>query len=86
MSANGNGGLNAINNAIRSITKANYTLEVYSQHSMETDGSRSVGASYIGIQDEDSNIYWGAGTDTDVMRANVNALLSAYANMCKAGK
>ena len=83
MSANGNGGLNAINNAIRAITKAEYTLEVYSQHSMETDGSRSVGASYIGIQDADGNMFWGAGTNTDIMRANVNALLSAYANMVK---
>lgn len=86
MSANGNGGLNAINNAIRAITNADYTLEVYSQHSMETDGSRSVGASYIGIQDEDGNMYWGAGTDTDVMRANVNALLSAYTNMQRGDK
>ena len=86
MSANGNGGLNAINNAIRTITNADYTLEVYSQHSMETDGSRSVGASYIGIQDEDGNMYWGAGTDTDVMRANINALLSAYTNMQRGGK
>ena len=86
MSANGNGGLNAINNAIRAITKAEYTLEVYSQHSMETDGSRSVGASYIGIQDADGNMFWGAGTNTDIMRANVNALLSAYANMVKGEK
>lgn len=86
LSANGNGGLNAINNALRSITKAEYSLEVYSQHSMETDGSRSVGASYIGIQDKDGNMYWGAGTHTDVMRANVNALLSAYTNMQKGAK
>lgn len=86
LSANGNGGLNAINNALRSITKAEYSLEVYSQHSMEQDGSRSVGASYIGIQDKDGNMYWGAGTNTDVMRANVNALLSAYTNMVKGDK
>ena len=82
-SANGNGAINAINNAIRAITKADYTLEVYSQHSMEGDGSRSVGASYIGIADGDGNMHWGAGTDTDVMRANINALLSAYTNMQK---
>lgn len=81
LSANGNGAINAINNALKTITKTNYTLEVYSQHSMETDGSRSVGASYIGIKDDNGNMFWGAGTDTDVMKANVNALLSAYANM-----
>ncbi len=83
MSANGNGAINAINNAIRTITKSEYTLEVYSQHSMEGEGSRSVGASYIGLADSDGNIFWGAGTDTDVMRANINALLSAYTNMKK---
>lgn len=84
VSANGNGAINAINNAIKSITKSDYTLEVYSQHSMETDGSRSVGASYIGIKDdENQKMYWGAGSDTDVMKANINALLSAYANMTK---
>ena len=84
VSANGNGAINAINNAIKSITKSDYTLEVYSQHSMETDGSRSVGASYIGIKDDkNQKMYWGAGSDTDVMKANINALLSAYANMTK---
>ena len=84
VSANGNGAINAINNAIKSITKSDYTLEVYSQHSMETDGSRSVGASYIGINDDkNQKMYWGAGSDTDVMKANINALLSAYANMTK---
>lgn len=83
MSCNGNGALNAINNALRSLTHKDYTLEVYTQHSMQQEGSRSVAASYIGLQTPDGALHWGAGTDTDVMKANVNALLSAFNNMIK---
>ncbi len=79
--AEGNGSLSAINNALREYTGADYRLQVYTQHSMQGDGSRSVAASYIGLQTSDDTMYWGAGTDTDVMKANTKALLSAYHNL-----
>jgi 2-isopropylmalate synthase len=84
--AEGNGALNAVNNALREFTGENYTLEVFTQHSMQGDGSRSVAASYIGIEREDGAMFWGAGTDTDVIAASTKALLSAYSNMIKGGK
>lgn len=82
MEAEGNGSLSAVNNALRAYTGEDYTLQVYTQHSMQGDGSRSVAASYIGLQ-RDNDMFWGAGTDTDVMKANTKALLSAFHNMTK---
>ncbi|MBQ7340239.1 MAG: 2-isopropylmalate synthase [Clostridia bacterium] len=81
--AEGNGFLSAINNALHEFTGEEYTLQVYTQHSMQGDGSRSMAASYIGLERIDGKMYWGAGTDTDVMKANINALLSAYHNLIK---
>lgn len=83
LDAEGNGSLSAINNALYEYTGVEYSLQVYTQHSMQGDGSRSVAASYIGLQKDDDKMYWGAGTDTDVMRANTKALLSAFHNMIK---
>ena len=85
MEAEGNGTLNAVNSALREFTGENYTLQVFTQHSMQGQGSRSVAASYIGLQREDGRMFWGAGTDTDVIAANTKALLSAFANMKKEG-
>ena len=85
LEAEGNGSLNAINNALKAYTGESYTLKVFTQHSMQGQGSRSVAASYIGLQRENGDIYFGAGTDTDVITANTNALLSAFHNMTKGG-
>ncbi len=83
--AEGNGSLSAINTALKAYTGEEYTLQVFSQHSMQGQGSRSVAASYIGLERQDGTIFWGAGTDTDVMKANTNALLSAFHNMTQGG-
>ncbi len=83
MEAEGNGSLSAINNALCDFTGEHYTLQVFTQHSMQGDGSRSVAASYIGLQNEDGTYFWGAGTDTDVITANTKALFSAFHNMTK---
>lgn len=80
--AEGNGTLNAINRALREFSNEEYTLQVFTQHSMQGEGSRSVAASYIGLE-KDGELFWGAGTHTDVVKANAKALLSAFANMTK---
>ena len=85
MEAEGNGSLNAINNALKAYSGKEYTLEVFSQHSMQGEGSQSVAASYIGLETEDGEMFWGVGTDTDVIKASTNALLSAFSNMTKGG-
>ena len=85
LEAEGNGSLSAINNALYAYTGEEYSLQVYTQHSMQDEACHSVAASYIGLQRENGEMYWGVGTDTDVMRANATALLSAFYNMTKGG-
>ncbi len=84
LEAEGNGVLNAINNALKTYTGASYTLQVYTQHSMQGQGSGSVAASYIGLETGEG-MFWGSGTDTDIIKASTNALLSAFFNMTKGG-
>ena len=83
LEAVGNGTLSAVNNALCEFTGEEYTLQVFTQHSMQGDGSHSVAASYIGLERSDGTMYWGAGTDTDVIEASTKALLSAFYNMTK---
>lgn len=81
--ARGNGSLDAVSNALKEFTGKNYTLKKYSEHSMqeEGDGSKSVAAAYIGITDETGKMYWGAGTNTDIIHASADALLAAFNKM-----
>ena len=81
--ADGNGTLNAINNALKAYTGEEYILQVFTQHSMQEQGAQSVAVSYIGLERENAEMYWGAGSHTDVVKASTNALLSAYHNMVK---
>lgn len=85
LEAEGNGTLSAVNNALCEFTGEEYTLQVFTQHSMQGEGSHSVAASYIGLERENGTMYWGAGTDTDVITASTKALLSAFCNMTKGG-
>ena len=83
LEAEGNGSLSAISNALKAFTGKKYILQVFTQHSMQGQGSQSVAASYIGLENEEKKMFWGAGTDTDVIKASANALLSAFFNMTK---
>ncbi len=83
LEAEGNGSLSAVSNALKAYTGRDYTLQVYTQHSMQGQGQYSVAASYIGLEDADGTMYWGAGTHTDVTKANTIALLNAFYNMTK---
>ena len=86
LQAEGNGYLSAVNNALSEYTGESYTLQEFSQHSMQGQGSQSVAASYIGLEREDGTMFWGAGTDTDVIKSSTKALLSAFNNMMRGGK
>ena len=79
----GNGSLDAVSNALKEYTGDSYTLKVYTEHSVEGRSSDATAAAYIGIESEDGKMYWGAGTDTDIIRASIHALMSAYNNMIK---
>ncbi|HCT91957.1 MAG TPA: 2-isopropylmalate synthase, partial [Lachnospiraceae bacterium] len=77
----GNGSLDAVSNALKTFTGADYHLRVYTEHSMQAQSSGSTAAAYIGLEDAEGQMFWGAGTDTDIIRASANALLSAFDNM-----
>ena len=79
--AKGNGSLDAVSNALKAFTGREYVLSVYTEHSMREKGSGSVAAAYIGLKDKNGRMSWGAGTDTDIIKASADALLSAYNNM-----
>ena len=77
---NGNGSLDAVSNAIKSLTKQVYKLKVYTEHSMQNSGSGSSAVAYIGIEWPDGHMSWGAGINTDIIKASVSALTSAFNN------
>lgn len=77
----GNGSLDAVSNALKAFTKSSYLLETYTEHTLKDKGSGSVAAAYIGIRNDEGEVFWGAGTDTDIIHASANALLSAFRNM-----
>ncbi len=81
--ATGNGSLDAISDALKTVTGKDYKLSVYSEHSMQEGGSKSIAAAYIGIETEGGAMFWGAGKHTDIIKASSYALLSAFNNMVK---
>jgi len=83
ITAGGNGSLNAVRNALVKYTGKDFLLQVYTEHSLGGKSSESVAAAYIGISDETGKMYWGCGTNTDIIHAGVDALLAAYNNMEK---
>ena len=75
----GNGRLDAVSNAIKSVIGVDYTLESYNQHALEgTTTARA--ASYVSIK-RDGKVYWGAGVDSDIITSSVKALVSAVNRM-----
>ena len=80
----GSGRLDAVSNAISSITGLDYVLESYTQHALEGSAS-SKAASYVSIKYND-NIYWGTGISHDIIKASVRALVSAVNRLMDAQK
>ena len=78
----GNGRLDAVSNAVSSYIIIIYSIETYTQHSLEV-GSKSKAVSYIEIKTERGESFWGTGIDTDITRSSVKALVSAINNMLK---
>ena len=70
----------AVSNGLKKFTGKTYELLVYTEHSMQEEGSKSVAVAYIGIRDENGTLSWGAGTNTDIIHASADALLNAFHN------
>jgi 2-isopropylmalate synthase len=52
----------------------------YEQHAL-TESSRSKAISYLGVQNAEGVIFWGAGIDDDIIKSSYKALVSAVNNM-----
>ncbi len=75
----GNGRLDAVSNAIKSVINKDYVLDSYSEHALE-ERSSSLAASYVSVRC-DEKTYWGAGIDADIFESSVRALFSAVNRM-----
>ena len=77
ISAEGNGRLNAVANALQKKFGA-FDLTTYEQVAL-SDGSGAKALSYVGVG-KDGKTYWGAGIDEDIIQSSIDALVSALNN------
>ena len=79
LTSGGNGRLDCVSNAVKTVIGQEYKLETYTQHALEEKTS-SKAASYVSIV-KDGKAYWGTGIDSDVSTSSVKALISAVNRM-----
>ncbi len=77
--AAGNGRLNAVSNALKKAYGFQYDLVTYQEHALEQSSS-SKAIAYVGIRKPDGSLAWGAGVDPDIIRASIDALVTAINN------
>ena len=77
--AAGNGRLNAVSNALKKAYGLKYDLITYQEHALEQSSS-SRAIAYVGIRKPDGGLAWGAGVDQDIIRASIDALVTAINN------
>ena len=75
ITANGNGRLDAVSNAIKQYFNISYELRFYEEHSL-TRGSSSKAVAYVGIVCS-GKAFWGVGIDADIISASIEALIVA---------
>lgn len=83
--ANGNGRLNAVSNVFAEKFEMPCEVICYEEHAMN-DGSDSSAIAYVGIQGADGAQYFGIGIDPDIIRASIDALISAMNRSMEAVK
>ena len=71
--------LDAVSNALRKAYEMKFTLVTYQEHALEKSTS-SKAIAYVGIQKPDGTLAWGAGVDSDIIRASIDALVTAINN------
>lgn len=77
--ATGNGRLDAVSNALKQCYHMDYKIVCYQEHAME-QGSSSRAIAYVGIAEKDNEVSWGAGIDEDIIKASIQALITAVNN------
>lgn len=76
ISADGNGHLDAVSNALKKYIGMEYSNLTYNEHALST-GSTSKAVTYVSITFDDVERIWGAGIHDDIIAASINALISA---------
>ncbi|MDD5949080.1 MAG: 2-isopropylmalate synthase, partial [Lachnospiraceae bacterium] len=79
-SGHGKGRLDAVSNSIKRHCGVDYKIVCYEEHAL-TGGSDAEAVAYVGLQDEQGNVFWGAGIEDDIINASVLALISAVNRM-----
>jgi 2-isopropylmalate synthase len=74
--AGGNGRLDAVSNALENYFEQPCNIMCYEEHALK-EGSESSAIAYVGIQGSDKKQYFGIGIDHDIIRASIDALVSA---------
>jgi 2-isopropylmalate synthase len=78
--ATGNGPINAFAAGLRETNDTTFTLSNYEEHTLST-GSSAQAAAYIALVNDNGQEFYGAGIDSNITRASIKALLSAYNRM-----
>ena len=76
LTGKGNGRLDAVSHVFSARFNKPCNVFMYEEHAL-TDGSDSTAIAYIGIKDEEGNEFFGAGINSDIIRASIEALESA---------
>ena len=72
----GKGRLDAVSNALASKFNKPCNITVYEEHALKR-GSAASAIAYVGIEGEDGKGYFGIGIDHDIIRASIDAAVSA---------
>lgn len=74
--ATGNGRLDAVSNAIKSVVDIEFSQLTYEEHAL-TKGSSAQAITYVSITLENNKKVWGAGVNDDIIASSISALFSA---------
>lgn len=80
LSGEGNGPIDALCNSLRQYAPVSFKVVDYQEHSLE-QGSNSRAVSYIRLQDENGNAYFGAGIHSNISTSSLKAFISAFNKM-----
>ena len=78
--AQGNGRLNSVSNAFKKAYGLKFDLTSYQEHAL-TASSSSRAIAYVGLKGPDERIAWGAGLNTDIIIASIDAMVAAVNNL-----
>ncbi len=82
LSAEGNGRLDAVSNALCQVLNIDIADLAYEQHALEK-GSTSKAVSYVGITDKKGKTEWGVGIHNDIITSSIKALFAAVNRVAK---